>query len=65
MTEYDHSQIEKLEKIIDALYLKHGKAEYKTKLITMFRNLVSSDISQDKKAIYNSILIYLFTIEDL
>jgi hypothetical protein len=32
----------------------------------LFRWLVSKDsISEEKKAIYNKVLIYLFTIEDL
>jgi hypothetical protein len=36
------------------------------KLISLFRGMASKDtISDSKKAIYNKVLIYLFTIWDL
>ena len=66
MTSSDWKQVNKLNKIIDAIYAKYWKTRYKTELISMFRGLVSKDsISDSKKAIYNKVLIYLFTIWDL
>jgi len=66
MTDADWRQVDKINKIVDAVYKKHGKSEYKTKLISLFRWLVSKDsISDSKKAIYNKVLVYLFTIWDL
>ena len=66
MTYSDRKQVEKINKIVEALYKKHGKDEYKTKLISLFRWLASKDsISDSKKAIYNKVLINLFTIWDL
>jgi hypothetical protein len=37
MTDSDRKQVEKLDKIIDAIYAKYGKSNYQTKLIKMFR----------------------------
>jgi hypothetical protein len=66
MTSSDWKKVEKINKIVDAIYAKYGKDKYKTKLISMFRDLVSKDtISDSKKAVYNKVLIYLFTIGDL
>ena len=66
MTNSDRKQVQKINKIIDAIYTKYGKSEYKTKLISLFRGMASKDtISDSKKAIYNKVLIYLFTIWDL
>ena len=66
MTNSDWKKVEKINKIVDAIYAKYGKDKYKTKLISMFRDLVSKDtISDSKKAVYNKVLIYLFTIGDL
>jgi len=66
MTDSDRRYAQKVKDIIDAIYAKYGKSEYKTKLISMFRSMVSKDtISDRKKAIYNKVLIYLFTIWDL
>ena len=66
MTQNDRKQVEKFEKIIDAIYKKYWKSNYKTKLISMFREVISRKWLEDsKKAIYNKVLIYLFTIWDL
>jgi hypothetical protein len=66
MTDADWKQVQKVDKLIDAIYAKYGKSKYQTKLISAFRSMVSkSTISEKKKAIYNKVLIYLFTIEDL
>ena len=66
MSDSDWKHVNKLNKIIDAIYAKYGKSKYKTELIKMFRWLVSKDtISAQKKAIYNKVLIYLFTIDHL
>ena len=49
--------------IIEDIYAKHGKSKDQSKLISAFRGMVSKDtISDRKKAIYNKVLIYLFTI---
>ncbi len=62
MKKTDRIEVEKFEKLIDAIYIKYGKSQYKSKLISLFRGVVSkTDISQSKQAIYNQILIYLFT----
>lgn len=66
MTDSDRKQVQKFNKIIDAIYAKYGKSNYKTKLISLFRGMASKDtVSDSKKAIYNKVLIYLFTIGDL
>jgi hypothetical protein len=66
MTKADRKLVEKYNKVIDAIYKKHWKTDYKQKLISMFRSAVSKEwLSDSKKAIYNKVLIYLFTIWDL
>ena len=66
MTESDRNQVEVFNKIIDRIYVKHWKSKYKSQLISMFREVASRDwLSDSKKAIYNKVLIYLFTIWDL
>jgi hypothetical protein len=63
MTDSDRKQVQKFNKIIDAIYTKYGKSNYQTKLISLFRGMASKDtVSDSKKAIYNKVLIYLFTI---
>jgi len=66
MTEQDWKKVSVLNEIIDEIFKQYWKSEYRTKLISMFRWLVSKDtLSESKKAIYNKVLIYLFTIWDL
>ena len=66
MTQSDWDQVETIKNLIDAIYEKYWKTAYQTKLISMFRAFVSKNtISLQKKAIYNKVLIYLFTIWDL
>lgn len=66
MTSSDWEYVEELNKMIDTIYNKYWKSAYQTKLISMFRAFVSKDgLSLQKKAIYNKVLIYLFTIWDL
>lgn len=66
MTKSDRKKVEKIEKNIDIVYDNYGKSEYKNVLISMFRRFVSDDsISDSQRAIYNKVLIYLFTIWDL
>lgn len=66
MTDSDRKQVQKFNKIIDAIYAKYGKSNYQTKLISLFRGMASKNtVSDSKKAIYNKVLIYLFTIWDL
>lgn len=63
MTNADWKQVENLNRIIEAIYKKYWKTAYQTKLISMFRAFVSKEsTSAQKKAIYNKVLIYLFTI---
>ncbi|MBR7037479.1 hypothetical protein IKI14_06690 [bacterium] len=63
MTDSDRKFVQKVNNIIDDIYAKHGKSKYQTKLISAFRSMVSKDtISDRKKAIYNKVLINLFTI---
>lgn len=66
MTKEDRKKVDIFNEIIDEIYEKYGKSGYKTKLISMFRSAASkNNISDSKKAIYNKVLIYLFTIGDL
>lgn len=65
MTKSDRKQVDKFKKLINAVYAEYGQTWYKTKLISIFRNWVSKEKSESKKAIYNQILIYLFTIGEL
>ena len=64
-TNEDEKTISKLEKAIDAVYAKYGKSKYKTELISLFRWLIKDDLPDSKRAIYNEVLIYLFTIWEL
>ena len=66
MMDADWRYVQKVDKLIDAIYAKYGKSKYQTKLISAFRGMVSKNtISEKKKAIYNKVLIYLFAIWDL
>ena len=65
MTYDDEKVVNKLKKAIDAVYAKYGKSKYKTELISLFRWLIKDGLSESKKAIYNEVLIYLFTIGEL
>jgi hypothetical protein len=52
--------------VMDEIFIKYGKSTYQTELIKMVRWLASKEgIPSSKKAIYNKVLIYLFTIGDL
>lgn len=65
MTQEDEKVVNKLKKAIDAVYAKYGKSRYKTELISLFRWLIKDTLPDSKKAIYNEVLIYLFTIWEL
>ncbi|MBO4204159.1 hypothetical protein J5893_05075 [bacterium] len=65
LTQQDLAQVKKLTTIIDAIYKTYDKSTYKQKLISMFRKLINSGISEQKQAIYNQVLIYLFTLGTL
>jgi len=66
MTEVDREKVEKLSKIINAIYSRYWKDKNKTELISLFRTLVSNKwLSDSDKAVYNKVLIYLFTIWEL
>jgi Lhr-like helicase len=66
LTEADQKFITKLTTIIEAIYQQYGKEEYKTKLISMFRKMINSwKLTSSQKAVYNQVLIYLFTIDRL
>lgn len=65
MTKDDEKVANKLKKAIDAVYAKYGKSKYKTELISLFRWLIKDTLPDSKKAIYNEVLIYLFTIGEL
>jgi hypothetical protein len=52
--------------MIELIYQKYDKATYKTQLISLFRKLINSwKLTESQKAVYNQVLIYLFTIEKL
>lgn len=53
-------------KVIDAIYQQYDKSTYKTELISLFRKQINSGkLTESRKAIYNQVLIYLFTIDSL
>lgn len=66
LNDVDQKFIKKLTTIIDAIYQQYGKDEYKTKLISMFRKMINNGkLTDSQKAVYNQVLIYLFTIDTL
>jgi len=63
MTEADWEFVNVFDDLVDAIYAKYWKAKFKTQLISMFREAVSKKwLSDSRKAVYNKVLIYLFTI---
>lgn len=61
MKKSDWNQVKKFEWLIDDIYKKYG-SKYNVELISIFRKMVSkTELSLSTKAIYNQILIYLFT----
>ena len=65
MTARDEKLANNLIDAIDAVYAKYWESKYKTQFISLFRWLIKSDSSDSKKAIFNKVLIHLFTIWDL
>ena len=66
MTNADWKEVEEFNGLIDAIYEKYGKSNYKNQLITIFRDVISKKtITDSQRAIYNKVLIYLFTIGEL
>jgi len=66
MTDSDWKKVENFNKLIDRIYEKYWKSKYKNELISLFREVISKKwLSDQKKAIYNKVLIYLFTIGEL
>jgi hypothetical protein len=65
MNESDLRKVDKLKNVVDVIYESYWKTRYKTKLISMFRSFIRDNISESQRAIYNQVLIYLFTIENL
>jgi len=66
LTDADKKLVKKLTDIIDLIYEQYDKATYKTKLISMFRKLINNGkLTDSQKAVYNQVLIYLFTIDKL
>ena len=65
MTTLDIKKVNEFTDLIDSIYEIYWKSKYKTQLISIFRWAIKDGLSESKKAIYNQVLIYLFTIEDL
>ena len=66
MTEQDKALVKKLTTIIDLIYKQYDKSKYKTQLISMFRKMINNGkLTESQKAVYNKVLIYLFTIDTL
>ena len=66
MTNADWKLVDAFEDLVDEIYVKYWKDKFKTQLISMFRWAVSKKwLSGSRKAVYNKVLIYLFTIWDL
>jgi hypothetical protein len=66
LTEADQKFTKKLTSIIDLIYKQYDKTKYKTQLISLFRKLINSGkLTASQKAVYNQVLVYLFTIDKL
>ena len=65
MTQADRKKVDKFKAVVDLIYDSYGKSKYKTKLISMFRNFIRSNKTDSQRAVYNQVLIYLFTQEML
>ena len=66
LTDADKRFVKRLTDIIDLIYKQYDKATYRTQLISMFRKLINNGkLTDSQKAVYNQVLIYLFTIEKL
>jgi len=65
MTISDQKKVKEFIDLIDSIYKEYWKSKYKTQLISIFRWAIKDNLSKSKKAIYNQVLIYLFTLEDL
>ena len=65
ITSSDWEKVKEFTDLIDSVYEKYWKTKYRTQLISIFRWAIKDGLSESKKAIYNQVLIYLFTIEDL
>jgi len=66
MTNADWKLVDAFEDLVDEIYVKYWKDKFKTQLISMFRWAVSKKwLSDSRKAVYNKVLIYLFTIWNL
>ena len=65
MTDSDWMEVKWYIKLIDSIYRDYGESRYKTILISIFRWAIEDSLSESKKAIYNQVLIYLFTIGTL
>lgn len=57
------AQFAKVAGVIDMIFAQYGKSKYQRPFITMIRNMVKSDLSPEKKWLYNQLLIHLFTID--
>ena len=66
LTDTDKRLIKRLTTIIDLIYEQYDKATYRTQLISMFRKMINNGkLTDSQKAVYNQVLIYLFTIDEL
>ena len=66
LTTEDNKMLQRFIKVIDAIYQQYDKSTYKTELISLFRKQINSGkLTESRKAIYNQVLIYLFTIDSL
>ena len=65
MTEADWAEVKWHIKLIDSIYEDYGESKFKTILISIFRWAIEDSLPESKRAIYNQVLIHLFTIGKL
>jgi len=66
LTDADKRFAKRLTTIIDLIYEQYDKPTYKPQLISMFRKMINNGkLTASQKAVYNQVLIYLFTIDTL
>ena len=65
LTDADRETVDHLIKLVNNVYRRYGKSKYKSEIISLFRSVMTDDLPIEKKAIFNQVLIYLFTLGDL
>ena len=62
-TDADKTRLKNVENVIDLIYAKYWKSKYRRPFIRIIRWMMNDKLPEDKKWLYNQVLIYLFTID--